>query len=658
MATSSVSISARHPPALIQGVRRAVKRGSVRSITRTRASASAEDHGVSERTIRLLEGCCKIGPSEGTVGKPQAGGAGGGTTLEALKRVDGVWRTIRNMPEGEAAGPAPVFVTESSDRLDTTRCDYDVAVCGGTLGILVATALQSRGQRVVVIERGPLRGRDQEWNISRPELESLVPLGVLTQDQCDEVITKEFNPIRCGFYDGESGAPSGDAGSIEPAIVTKDILNTGVKPALLLDAVRGNFEAKGGVVVEKTAISGISVRPNGTQLDTSPLGANEEGDGPSAITARLVVDCMGFASPIVRQARWGQKPDGVCLVVGACARGFDESANDAADLIYTTTDITAIDDSKGQYFWEAFPAGSGPKDRTTYMFTYVDADPSRPSLAELLDDYWNLMPKYQGLDSIDDVELLRVLFGYFPTYRDSPFPARWDRVTQIGDASGMQSPLSFGGLAALLRHIPRLTDAMEDALLSDLLDRECLAAMNQYQPALSASWLFQKCMSVSPGTSPPDGFINRLMRVNFGVMSSLGDEVMRPFLQDVVKFGSLGKTLVTMTTREPMFVPQILIQAGPGPILDWLRHFIMLGAYDVAAGMSESPVAAPLCKALMGTAPSWELIEKARNGEAAGAEADFAWDFAVLDKRQKFMLRRKVEAWKWGSGRDYDDQHA
>ena len=162
-----------------------------------------------------------------------------------------MWRSIRNMPEGDAAGPAPVFVTESSVRLDTNRCDYDVAVCGGTLGILVATALQARGQRVVVIERGPLRGRDQEWNISRPELESLVALGVLTQAQCDEVITKEFNPIRCGFYDGESGAPSGDASAIEPAIVTKDILNTGVKPSLLLDAIRGNFEAKGGVVLEK-----------------------------------------------------------------------------------------------------------------------------------------------------------------------------------------------------------------------------------------------------------------------------------------------------------------------------------------------------------------------------------------------------------------------
>ena len=30
-----------------------------------------------------------------------------------------------------------------------------------------------------------------------------------------------------------------------------------------------------------------------------------------------------------------------------------------------------------QYFWEAFPSGSGATDRTTYLFTYLDADPSR-----------------------------------------------------------------------------------------------------------------------------------------------------------------------------------------------------------------------------------------------------------------------------------------
>ena len=180
--------------------------------------------------------------SRGSEGGEQAGGAGGGTTLRALERVDAAWAAIRNMPEGDAAGPAPSFVTESREPIGGP-CDYDVAVCGGTLGILLAAALQTRGQRVVVVERGPLKGRDQEWNISRPELETLVPLGVLTQAQVDRVITKEFNPIRCGFH-----------GSDAPPMITRDILNTGVKPSLLLECVRENFEAAGGTVMERAAL--------------------------------------------------------------------------------------------------------------------------------------------------------------------------------------------------------------------------------------------------------------------------------------------------------------------------------------------------------------------------------------------------------------------
>ena len=43
------------------------------------------------------------------------------------------------------------------------------------------------------------------------------------------------------------------------------------------------------------------------------------------------------------------------------------------DLLYTFTD--AEDDM--QLFWEAFPAAGGG--RTTYMFTYADADAKRPT---------------------------------------------------------------------------------------------------------------------------------------------------------------------------------------------------------------------------------------------------------------------------------------
>ncbi len=54
---------------------------------------------------------------------------------------------------------------------------FDVAVCGGTLGIFLACSLQIAGLRVIVVEAGRLQGRDQEWNISRKELKELVRIG-------------------------------------------------------------------------------------------------------------------------------------------------------------------------------------------------------------------------------------------------------------------------------------------------------------------------------------------------------------------------------------------------------------------------------------------------------------------------------------------------
>ncbi len=46
------------------------------------------------------------------------------------------------------------------------------------LSLLVA----ERGFRVGVVERGPLLGREQEWNISEAELEEMVEAEVLSQE--------------------------------------------------------------------------------------------------------------------------------------------------------------------------------------------------------------------------------------------------------------------------------------------------------------------------------------------------------------------------------------------------------------------------------------------------------------------------------------------
>ena len=64
---------------------------------------------------------------------------------------------------------------------------------------------------------------------------------------------------------------------------------------------------------------------------------------------------------------------------------------------------------------------------------------------------------------------------------------------QVGDASAQQSPLSFGGFGAALRHAPRLVRALDDALTCEALSRRQLAMLHPYQPNLACLWLFQRC---------------------------------------------------------------------------------------------------------------------------------------------------------------------
>lgn len=46
-------------------------------------------------------------------------------------------------------------------------------------------------------------------------------------------------------------------------------------------------------------------------------------------------------------------------------------------------------------------------------------------------DYWDLMPKYQGV-SPSALQFKRVLCGFFPTFRRSPLKTHFDRICSIG----------------------------------------------------------------------------------------------------------------------------------------------------------------------------------------------------------------------------------
>ncbi|XP_014502806.1 uncharacterized protein LOC106763127 [Vigna radiata var. radiata] len=542
------------------------------------------------RTQRIMEGVSVGG---------EVGGAGGVYSYEALKRLDKLWSSICSSQEVDQK-PQQIVSTipglfGSSGLADRAEGSYDVLVCGGTLGIFVATALCSRGLRVAIVERNVLKGREQEWNISRKELLELVEVGVLEKDDIERATAVKFNPNRCGFE------RKGD-------IWVSDILNLGVSPEKLIEIVKTRFISLGGVIFEQCSVSCINVYEDAAVLKLS---------GDRILSSRLIIDAMGNFSPVVKQIRGGRKPDGVCLVVGTCARGFKTNSN--SDVIFSSSSIKKVGDSKAQLFWEAFPAGSGPLDRTTYMFTYVEPQPGSPKLEELLEEYWDLMPEYQGV-SLDNLEILRVIYGIFPTYRESPLPASFNRVLQFGDASGIQSPVSFGGFGSLTRHLGRLSAGIHEAIDGDYLDSYNLSLLNPYMPNLSASWLFQRAMSAKKQSNVPADFINELLYSNFSCMQRLGDPVLRPFLQDVVQFGPLSKTLGLVMLTNPQIIPSIFKQVGVPVLVDWSRHFVGLGYYTFLSTFAD-----PIVRPLVHTLPS----------------------------KMSFQLKRHLEAWKYGAGLDY-----
>ncbi|MEH2284338.1 MAG: FAD-binding oxidoreductase [Nostoc sp.] len=501
-----------------------------------------------------------------------------GDVLGGLRQGDRILTSLR-----ENTAPVPTLVKKSQQPLGDI--DFDVIICGGTLGILIGCALTVKGLQVALLERGILRGREQEWNISRKELDVFVELNLLTEEELESAIATQYNPARVSF-----------AGGTE--VWVEDVLNIGVDPVYLLATLKTRFLATGGKLLENTPFTEAVVHPDGVIVNNQ-------------FKTRLLIDAMGHFSPITQQARQGKKPDALCLVVGSCAQGFPE--NNSGDLLLSFTSLQ----NQCQYFWEAFPARDG---RTTYLFTYMDAEPQRLSLEAMFEEYLRLLPEYQGVE-LSKLKFQRALFGFFPTYRQSPLKTPWSRILPAGDSSGSQSPLSFGGFGAMVRHLKRLTYGISEALETEQLSAKALALLQPYQPSLTVTWLFQRAMSVGVNQKIAPDQINQLLSAVFQEMQQLGTPVLKPFLQDIVQFSALTQTLLKTGLYHPVLVAKIIPQVGLTSLLDWMLHYSNLGVYTALLSLS------PMLETWIKNQP----------------------------KEQQYYWHRLIDAWKYGSGGDYSD---
>jgi lycopene cyclase CruP len=142
-----------------------------------------------------------------------------------------------------------------------------------------------------------------------------------------------------------------------------------------------------------------------------------------------------------------------------------------------------------------------------------------------------------------------------------------------------------------------------------------------YQPNIAVTWMFQRAMSVGINQQLNPDQINNLLAAVFRSMQHLGDDVLRPFLQDVVQFPALSRTLVQTSIASPLAVIPVVPHVGIITLLDWLINYLNLGVYTglYSIGSSLQP-----------------LLEQ-------------------LPPQQQYYYHQLLQAWRYGSGQDLND---
>ncbi|HYP20212.1 MAG TPA: hypothetical protein VEY08_09060, partial [Chloroflexia bacterium] len=115
---------------------------------------------------------------------------GGERALDGVLALERRWLELNSA----AARPDPFhYVPTANDLPQCAPQDrYDVAIAGGSLGLVAGVALAQRGLKVLVFDQGKVGAAHREWNISRRELAALSDWGIFTPHELAQTIATEY----------------------------------------------------------------------------------------------------------------------------------------------------------------------------------------------------------------------------------------------------------------------------------------------------------------------------------------------------------------------------------------------------------------------------------------------------------------------------------
>lgn len=443
--------------------------------------------------------------------------------------------------------------------------EYDIIYIGGALGSIHAAVMAKLGYKVLLVERLPFGKMNREWNISRDEIQSLINLGLLTNAELAEIISREYKDGFNKFFDGNN--PAWLKSSV---LHTPTVLNIALDSEKFLTLCGQKLQAAGGDIWDETEFLQVNISSTEVTINVQHLPTGKE----QQVRGRLLIDAMGTASPIAWQLNGGRAFDSVCPTVGAVIeKGFESGVWDSeyGDVLYSHGDI-----SRGrQLIWELFP-GVG-EELTIYLFHYHEVNEKNPgSLLEMYEDFFAILPEYRRCD-LDKLVWKKPTFGYIPGHFSTDSGDRTiavDRLIAIGDAASLQSPLVFTGFGSLVRNLERLTTLLNTALKHDLLSQQHLNKIRAYQSNVAVMWLFSKGMMVPTGKFIAPQMINSMLNTFFGLLIDETPEVTDNFIKDRCDWFTFNRLALKAAMKNPTLLLWIWQLAGWRDLLRWLGNYV------------------------------------------------------------------------------------
>ncbi len=518
-----------------------------------------------------------------------------------LRRLQDLNTTWQNMLQSsENRDYAEVVVTEERSSLPAVDT-FDILYAGGGLNLLNAAVMTVHyGLRVLVFDRFTVGAVHREWNISREELRELLDVGLLTPDELESVIQREYRDGLVRFHPANI--------KVKPAeLHLKDVLNIAVDAekltALCVEKIRSHQRhgSLSNVILHSTTFVRCAVQPaRGVTIDVT----NAEGEQHS-YGAHLLIDGMGSTSPIACQLNCGRPFSLVCPTVGTVARGYKQGTGPKEiDLTVGEVLVSTEDARKGhQLIWEAFP---GVDDQVAiYLFYYAETG-NRIDLLELFDDFFALLPSYKDTEN---VEILKPVYGFIPAGYNISLPWQkeqkvlaYDRVLSLGDAAAFQSPLTFCGFGSYVRNLRRITTLLNVALETDCVSAADLNSIRASEAVPAVARAFSKFMIAKPENTEAAWQVNETLNVFCHVLAELGPEITNAFFKD--RIGWLDYTRVVLNT--PGYYARIyslaLTTLSPTEIVGWISAWLKLGRqstlftlYRFIHPLVQSPIGQIMC---------------------------------------------------------------